>query len=213
MEKTEERRRKMPKWKSPLFSDIRNAIGDNVVFSQWKGRPFFRSYVIPANPKTKKQQAVRLNNTDLVKRYQGIMLDADAKAAWNESALAYLISGYNLFVKWGRMSKVAVSPASGGLEQHFTVTYTCGIPLARAKIYVFNGATWVDKTPGGGLEAGQDKTADIGTFTAGSYEVFLADVATLILGDQSPQDYQAITKWEPDLTEGTDVPAEFAVSA
>lgn len=49
----------MAKWKSPLFSDIRNKLGENVVFSMWKGRPYMRSYVTPANPNSLKQAANR----------------------------------------------------------------------------------------------------------------------------------------------------------
>jgi len=33
----------MAKWISPIFSDARNKLGDAVVFSNWKGRSYFRS--------------------------------------------------------------------------------------------------------------------------------------------------------------------------
>jgi len=194
----------MPKWKSPLFSDIRNAIGDNVVFSTWKGRPFFRSYVIPANPNTLKQQAQRANSTDLVKRFQSIMADPDVLAAWNESALPYLISGYNVFVKWGRKSVISVSPSSGSAPLDVVVTYTCGIPLARAKLFQFDGTDWTDITPVGGLEAGEDKTVEVDALAAGTYYFFLADGDTLVVGDSTPMAYQAITKWKPNETTGAD---------
>ena len=42
----------MAKWISPLFADIRNKLGDSVIFSNWKGRPYFRKYAKPSNPKT-----------------------------------------------------------------------------------------------------------------------------------------------------------------
>lgn len=203
----------MPKWKSPLFSDIRNAIGDNVVFSQWKGRPFFRSYVIPANPNTKKQQCNRVNNTDIIKRFQGLMADPDVKAAWNASALPYLISGYNLFTKWGRLSKISAAPTSGSTPLAVVVTYTCGIPLARAALYCLTDSTWTDITPEAGLEAGQDKTANITLTGAGTYDLFLADTDTVVEGDTEPMAYQAITKWKPNETTGLDDECKVVVSA
>ncbi len=202
----------MPKWKSPLFSDIRNAIGDNVVFSQWKGRPFFRSYVIPANPNTFKQKANRVNNTDIIKRFQGLMADPDVKAAWNVTALPYLISGYNVFTKWGRLSKISAAPASGATPLAVVVTYTCGIPLARAALYCLKGTTWTDITPVAGFEAGPDKTFNITLTGAGTYYLFLADKNTVVPGDTGPMAYQAITKWKPNYTTGLDNECKVVVS-
>jgi hypothetical protein len=190
----------MPKWKSPLFSDIRNAIGDNVVFSTWKGRPFFRSYVIPANPQTNPQMAHRHTLTEILKRWQNLAADPDVVAAWNESALPYLISGYNLFLKWGRLSEVSVSPASGSAPLDVTITYKCGVPLARAKLYQLKGTTWSDVTPAAGLQA--SGTVNLTGLTAGTYYWFIADTETLKEGESSPQAYQAITKWKPDETNG-----------
>jgi len=202
----------MPKWKSPIFSDIRNAIGDNVVFSQWKGRPFFRSYVIPANPNTLKQKAVRLNLLDLVKRWQSLASDSDVVAAWDESALPYLISGYNLFLKWGRLSKVSVNLSSGEGPLNVTITYTCGIPLARAALYQLKDTTWSIVKDAGTLEAGKDKTVEITGLTAGTYYWFIADTLTLKSGDTKPQPYQAVTKWKPNYTTGTDDECKCVVS-
>jgi hypothetical protein len=205
----------MPTWKSPIFSDIRNAIGNNVVFSQWKGRPFFRSYVIPANPNTLAQQCQRLNSTAVVKRYQGIMGDADVKAAWNKSALPYLISGYNLFTKWGRGSRIKGTPTSGSTPLAVTVSYKCTIPLARARIYSFNGAAWADVTPVAGLEASvgnADKTCIITLTGAGTYKLYLADADTVVEGDSDPMAYQAITDWYPDEDTGLNDENSFVVS-
>ena len=203
----------MPIWKSPLFSDIRNAIGNNVVFSSWKGRPFFRSYVVPANPNTLKQQAQRLNNTDIVKRYQSLYGDLDVKAAWNVSALPYLISGYNLFTKWGRSSKIKATPASGSTPLVLTVTYKCTVPLARAAIYSLIGSTYADVTPVAGLESGNDKTCSITLTGAGTYRLFIADKDTVVEGDTEPMAYQAITKWYPDEDTGLNDECIIVVSA
>jgi len=202
----------MPKWASPIFSDMRNAIGQNVVFSQWKGRPYMRSWVKPANPQTNKQQANRDVLTQLVKRYQEISADPDVKAEWNEEALPYVISGFNVFVKWGRLSKISVSPESGSAPLTATITYTCGIPLAKATLLQFDGTTWTKIKDKGELEAGEDKTVTVEGLEAGTYYFFLADDDVLKSGDTAPQNYQAITKWKPDLVNGVAKEAKVVVS-
>lgn len=206
----------MPKWKSPLFSDIRNAIGDNVVFSMWKGRPYFRAYVIPANPKSEEQVAVRLNMTELVKRYQTLKIDAQVKAAWNKSALPYLVSGYNLFVKWGRTSDISILPVSGVTPLAVVITYKCGVPLSRAGLFQFKDSVLSDITPVDGLLAAG--TVEIEALTTGDYIFFIADTGTLIEEDETPMAYQAITKWLCDIdpesgTYGQNIECVCAVSA
>ena len=200
----------MPKWASPLFSDMRNAIGQNVVFSQWKGRPYMRSWVKPANPRTNPQKAVRELLKVLVKRYQSLMADADVKTAWNNEALPYVISGFNLFVKFGRASEISVSPTSGSAPLDVTITYKCAIPLAKAGLLKFDGSTWtIVKNKGELSESGTvSETLD----SAGNYEYWLADLDVLKEGDSAPQPYQAITKWKPDKTNGTVVEAKVTVS-
>lgn len=192
----------MAVWESPIFSGIRNKIGNNVVFSIWKGRPYFRSWVKPANPQTPKQQAGRDVMDKLVKRYQSIYGDIDVKAQWNEEGLAYLISGFNAFVKYGRKSLISVSPASGGAPLDVTVTYTLGISVAKAGLLQFDGTTWTIIKDAGELEEGVDKTVAVNGLAAGTYYFFIADMDVLKDGDSAPQAYQAITKWEPDLING-----------
>ena len=93
----------MAKWKSPLFSDIRNKLGDTVVFSNWKGRPYMRSFVVPANPQTAAQTAERAHMAAIVDQYQQNVKGTPAHVtAWNVEALKDLISGYNQFTKYGR---------------------------------------------------------------------------------------------------------------
>ena len=206
-------RRTVPKWKSPIFSDIRNAIGENVVFSQWKGRPYMRAYVKPANPKTAKQMAVRYLMTELVKRYQSLSADADVKAVWNVEALPYVISGFNIFVKWGMKSQISVSPTSGTAPLDVVVTYTCGIPLAKATMLQFDQTDWTIVIAKGSVEAGADKTKDISALAVGTYNWFLADDDVLKSGDETPQAYQGITMWKPDKVNGVVIDCECVVSA
>jgi len=200
----------MPKWASPLFSDMRNAIGKNVVFSMWKGRPYIRSWVKPANPRTNPQKAVREYLKVLVKRYQALMADPDVNAEWNLEVLPYVISGFNVFIKFGRASEVSVSPESGAAPLDVTVTYKCAIPLAKAKLYQEADGTFTDVTPAEGLS--ESGTVTITGLAAGTYYFWLADVDVLKAGDTSPQPYQAITKWKPDKVNGVAKEAKVVVS-
>jgi hypothetical protein len=112
----------MAKWKSPIFSDIRNKLGENVVFSMWKGRPYMREYVTPANPNTLGQQANRNHMAAIVLLYQtNIKTIAANVTAWNVEALSKLISGYNIFVQYGRSTLCTpVSLAAATLDINIT---------------------------------------------------------------------------------------------
>ena len=194
----------MAKWKSPLFSDIRNKLGESAVFSIWKGRTYFRSYVIPANPRTNKQQAHRDVLRKLVERWQAIIDTDEKRAAWNKYALPYAISGYNLFTKYGRKSAISVpATASGAGSADVEVTYTLGLPAALAKVFRYDGTTWVDVTPAGGLEAGENKTFTDTVTSSGTYEYYIAYAEVYDeLGGAGNEEPAAITKWKPDITNG-----------
>jgi len=202
----------MPKWKSSIITDIRNAIGDNVVFSIWKGRGYFRGYVIPANPSTNPQKAHRAVMENLVKRYQSLMADAEVKAEWNVEGLEYLISGFNVFTKFGRRSKLSVTPESGTAPLDVTITYTIGLPVAKARMYRFDGTTWTDITPAEGLSETPDSTLTDKGLAAGTYTYWIANKDVLKAGQTSPQNYQAITKWLPDEVNGVAKECKVTVS-
>ena len=105
----------MATWKSPIFSDIRNKLGDNVVFSMWKGRPYMRSFVKPANPNSLAQQANRAHMAAIVALYQAnVKGTAINAAAWDLEALPKLVSGYNAFTMYGRKGSQTIV---GGLKQ------------------------------------------------------------------------------------------------
>lgn len=200
------------KWKSVLFSALDNKLGDQIVGARWKGRGYFRSYVIPANPKTDKQQAHRDCITELVGQCQAeVLSDPDIKSAWNTEALPLAISGYNLFVKYGRTSKISC-PATGTADETQTLTYTCGVPLASAGIFQVKSGVCTEVAAKGTLESGADKTVETGSLSAGTYTFFIADADVLVSGDSWPEIYQGVTKWEPDEDNGVAKEAECVVS-
>jgi hypothetical protein len=202
----------MPRWTSPLFSDIRNALGNNVVFSTWKGRPYFRTYIIPANPRTNPQTAHREVLAKIVAHYKEVVSTDPEKGAWRAKALTMLISGFNLFVLEGRKSKLSVSPESGSKPLSVTITYTLGLAAAVAKLYQYNGTIYTDVTPAEGLSAEPDSTAEITIPAAGTYYFFIADSDILVEGDEAPQDYQAVTKWKADEVNGVAKECKVVVS-
>ena len=95
------------KVKSVLFSEMRNKLGDQIIGTGWKGRMVFRAYKKPANPKSCSQTANRDHQDLVLKLYQSNAKgDADMEAEWDVDALPRRISGYNLFMKLGRSSRI-----------------------------------------------------------------------------------------------------------
>lgn len=203
----------MPKWKSPLFSDIRNAIGDNVVFSQWKGRPYVRTYVMPAQPRTNAQLAHRDVLRELVKRWQGVCKPDDAVVAlWDKEALPELVSGFNIFTKWGRLSDITVTPASGTVPYNATVSGTCGVPLAKAILVQDKDGTLSIVKDKGEITS-TSFSFSVNITAAGTYKFYLGDGDVLKSGDTAPRAYQCITRWSPDEANGVAKEAKTVASA
>lgn len=80
---------------SPLVVDIRNSIAD-VVFSKWRGINYTRSRVIPANPKTGPQMAIRNALARLVALWKGS--DSWFRYTWSQYAVGKSKSGYNIWI-------------------------------------------------------------------------------------------------------------------
>ena len=79
---------------SPLVVAASGSVADTV-FAKWKGRPYIRSRVIPANPNTDKQAYQRQVMAAAVALYAS--LTDDLKTAWRTYGTAYSISGANAF--------------------------------------------------------------------------------------------------------------------
>ncbi len=201
----------MPKWTSPLFTDIRNALGESVVFSMWKGRTYLRTWVRPANPQTLKQQANRDIMRNLVARWQEIAATEEVKSAWTAAALPYQITGHNLWTKYGMKSSISC-PSTGNTSTAVTITYTSGVPAGSAAVYAVKGEDITDITPAAGLQAGSGKTFSHTFSTAGIYTLYIAAPDILAGDDTGAQPYQAISCWSRDETQGVAKTATITVT-
>jgi len=92
---------------SPLIADIRGKTAD-AVFSSWKGRAYVRMHVIPANPQTAAQTAVRNALAEAVVIWQG--MGSQLVTGYGVGADVLNISGYNDMV--GR-NRTAIQAETG----------------------------------------------------------------------------------------------------
>ena len=72
-------------------------LANTLTFAKWKGRPYSRQRVIPANPKSAAQLGVRAMMSFLAKQWAGI--SASPKASWEADATTNNISSFNQYVK------------------------------------------------------------------------------------------------------------------
>lgn len=194
----------MAKWKSPLFSDIRNKLGENVVFSMWKGRPYMRSYVTPANPNTLKQQANRDQMRKIVALYQDMVKsEAAYEAAWNVEALPRLISGYNQFTQYGRkITFGTVNLSAAALSVEITKS---GIPADRLAVMLFDTSESVYILPTTKRGLGIYTAADFaGDPPAANDLLYIADTKVLAEEDleSDAKPYKAVNNWMINITTG-----------
>lgn len=96
----------MAKTNGPLLSfDARASVGKTIVYSNWKGIPYARRWVQPANPNTSGQQAVRGVFKWLMQVWS--YMPAAVQEAWNAYAEGQPMTGRNAFAKFN------VSPLQG----------------------------------------------------------------------------------------------------
>lgn len=112
----------MAKVTGPLMSmDASGTIGDALTFAKWKGRNYVRQYVIPTYSNTTLQAKVRDIVRDASLAWKagstvgGVAIDPAYKLAYNQAAVAYSVSGFNLFIK-ECMQKNGGSTYDGSLE-------------------------------------------------------------------------------------------------
>lgn len=86
----------MVKVQGPAFSLAASGkLGGTVVFSKWKGRPYVRELVKPANPKSGGQISVRAMMKFLSQEWSG--LSTANKATWATPADAKVVSNFNAY--------------------------------------------------------------------------------------------------------------------
>jgi hypothetical protein len=87
----------MVKVLGPMFSfEASGTIGSIATFSKWKGRPYVRQRVVPANPKTALQVATRAMLRFLTQAW--IDVDPTPQGTWDDLAAAAQISPFNAYV-------------------------------------------------------------------------------------------------------------------
>lgn len=183
----------MPKWTSPLFSDIRNALEDNVIFSSWKGRPYFRAYVVPSQPNTNPQLAIRDDFRKIVHRWQGFIAGIPTfKQLWDNTATKFMISGYNLFLSYGRGSSITTTTVGPDVN----ITFDTNVPLTNFGIYRITGV---------GLPSLiNEPTSTSGTLTdtppVGTTSTYF--IGYIFVPGETPSEVNLITKWKPNLETG-----------
>jgi hypothetical protein len=80
---------------NPFITSISGRIG-SIVFYRRQGKTCIRSYVIPRNPDTAAQKAVRRSFADAVKSWQ--VLRCEEKYKFIRKAQKMQMSGYNLYI-------------------------------------------------------------------------------------------------------------------
>lgn len=135
---------------SPLIAGISGKMAD-AVGANWKGRAYVRKRVIPHNPKTPAQTAVRESMARCVQLFRS--LEAEVKDWLNTYAVPLRYSGYNQFTKLNRALEQADSilqpvppnpyqpaptnwaPVTGGVNE-ITVHWVDNSTLDFDKIYL-----------------------------------------------------------------------------
>lgn len=97
----------MAKTTGPLFSlDSRGTVGKTLTYSYWRGVNYVRERVVPHNPDTDLQKAIRaiISQASVAWRDEETdeemtTIDQDYKDAYDEVASGQAFSGFNAFIK------------------------------------------------------------------------------------------------------------------
>lgn len=146
---------------SALLSGARNKIGD-VVFSIWKGIPYCRTRVIPANPQSEDQMRVRDSLSRCVPMWRS--LENQLKSVLDSYANNYDMSGFNWYISANRVEEEsyfsqycappnreidAVVGLAGvpGAANEIDLTWTGGTQGADYKVYVLSRLRAAENSP------------------------------------------------------------------
>jgi hypothetical protein len=96
----------MAKVTGPFLSlDARGTVAGTLTASVWKGVNYMRQRVIPKNPNSFKQQAIRQVITDASQAWKAgstvgsVAINATYKAAFATAVAGMAMSGFDLFIK------------------------------------------------------------------------------------------------------------------
>lgn len=92
----------MSKVTAPFMSlGAAGQFAKTLVAAKWKGIPYMRKYVVPANPQTDAQVAHRAVWTAAVAAYKNYLTDSAIRTAWRKlaSGMADTMSGFNAAVQ------------------------------------------------------------------------------------------------------------------
>jgi len=82
-----------------LSLSARGTVANTLTASFWRGISYIRERIIPANPKTSKQVAIRGVLTDGVSKWRFGMISGTDKTGWNSYAKGQEYSGFNRYME------------------------------------------------------------------------------------------------------------------
>jgi hypothetical protein len=111
------------------------SVAKTIVFSHWKGRPYVRQHVTPANPRSAAQIGGRSMMSFLSKAWAHYLAGASKQASWAALAKATTISEFNAFTQlnrknWTQFLAPIATPTdarSGTLPTLAAPTVTAGV--------------------------------------------------------------------------------------
>ena len=136
----------MVKLAGPLFSlEASGQLGDALVFSKWKGRPYAREKVTPANPRSGGQVGVRSMLKFLSQFWAS--LDTATQGDWAARAEDMVVSPFNAYVSYNQRrwrnflypSQLDPADETGVAPSAPVVTGTAGV--RQASLSIADGAT------------------------------------------------------------------------
>jgi len=119
----------MVKVQGPMMSlSASGSLAKTVTFSSWKGRPYVRELVKPANPKSALQVSMRAMFKFLSQQWAG--LSSANQATWDDAAEQITASAFNAFVRANQarwrsyLSPSKDDPAVNGTDDATFATWT-----------------------------------------------------------------------------------------
>lgn len=91
----------MAKTTGPLFSlEARGSVGKALTYSYWRGVNYVRSRVIPHNPQSSLQTAIRnlIKDASQAWKNEDSPIDSAYKSAYETAAEGQSYSGFNLYI-------------------------------------------------------------------------------------------------------------------